>query len=44
MTIPQWDEFFKGKEKLGAERGTEEFKRIEAMYRAYRAYYEFLNN
>src|SRR5690606_38589590 len=43
-TIAEWDEWFAGSEKYITERNIEDFKRIEAMYRAYKAYYEHLNS
>ena len=37
-TIEEWDKFFKSNEKLSTERNTPEFKQIEAVYLAYKAY------
>ena len=38
-TIPEWDAWFAGTEVYSTPRDTEEFKRIFAMYQAYKAYY-----
>jgi len=43
-TIEQWDEWFKGDDEFETKRGTEEFIRIEAMYKAYKAYFLHLEN
>jgi len=37
-TIEEWDEFFASTEELLTKRGTEEFKQIEAIYLACKAY------
>ena len=37
-TIEEWDEFFAGDEIIQTERNTEEFKQIQAVYNAYKAY------
>jgi hypothetical protein len=42
-TIEQWDLFFASDEKLTTERGTEEFKQIQAVYNACKAYLLTLN-
>ena len=42
-TIEEWDKFFNSDEKLSTERGTEQFKQIQAVYEAYKAYLTFLN-
>jgi hypothetical protein len=42
-TIEQWDLFFASNEKLTTERGTEDFKQIEAVYNACKAYLLTLN-
>lgn len=41
-TIKEWDKFFASDEVIETERNTEDFKRIEAVYLAYKAYYEHL--
>ena len=41
-TIDEWDKFFNSDEKLSTERGTEQFKQIQAVYEAYKAYLTFL--
>ena len=43
-TIKEWDKFFKSEEVLATHRNTDEFKRIEAVYKALKAYYKHLNN
>jgi hypothetical protein len=42
-TIKQWDLFFASDQKLTTERGTEEFKQIQAVYNACKAYLLTLN-
>jgi hypothetical protein len=42
-TIGEWDLFFNSDEKLSTERGTQEFKKIQAVFEAYKAYLNFLN-
>jgi Pentapeptide repeats (8 copies) len=42
-TIKQWDIFFENKEVYSTERNTEDFKQIQAVYEAYKAYLTFLN-
>jgi len=42
-TIEEWDLFFNSKEELTTERNTPEFKQIQAVYEAYKAYINFLN-
>ena len=42
-TIENWDLFFASDEKLSTERGTEDFKQIQAVYNAYKAYLLTLN-
>ena len=37
-TIEEWDKFFESNEILSTERNTPEFKQIEAVYLAYKAY------
>lgn len=37
-TIEEWDVFFASKETLSTPRNTSEFKQIEAVYLAYKAY------
>ena len=41
-SIEEWDKFFNSDEKLSTERGTEQFKQIQAVYEAYKAYLTFL--
>jgi len=43
-TIEEWDKFFSSDEKLITERNTPEFKQIEAVYLAYKAYLTHLNS
>ena len=43
-TIEDWDKFFSSNEVINTERGTPEFKQIEAVYNAYKAYMLTLNN
>jgi len=43
-TIQEWNEFFDSDEEIETPRGTEEFKQIQAVYEAYKAYLTFLNN
>ena len=43
-TIEDWDKFFSSNEVIQTERGTPEFKQIEAVYNAYKAYMLTLNN
>ncbi|WP_312394801.1 pentapeptide repeat-containing protein, partial [Chryseobacterium sp.] len=42
MTFTEWEEWFKGEEVFDTQRDTEDFKRIQASFLAYKAYYEFL--
>ena len=42
-TIEEWDSFFNSDEKLSTERGTQEFKQIQAVFEAYKGYLNFLN-
>ena len=44
MTIDDWDSFFASEEEFETKRGTAEFKQIEAMYLAYKAYVTHLNS
>jgi len=44
MTIEDWDSFFASEEEFETKRGTAEFKQIEAMYLAYKAYVTHLNS
>ena len=37
-TIEQWDEFFASDEIIETKRNTDEFKQIQAVYNAYKAY------
>ena len=41
-TFEQWDNFFESTEEFYTKRGTDDFKRIHAMYLANKTYYEFL--
>jgi len=41
-TIKEWDLFFKSKEVLSTERDTQDFKQIEAVYLACKAYLKHL--
>ena len=43
-TIEEWDLFFKSDDKITTERNTTEFKRIEAVYLAYKAYLTHLQS
>ena len=43
-TIEEWDKFFSGNDIIQTERNTEQFKQIQAVYEAYKAYINFLNN
>jgi hypothetical protein len=42
-TIEEWDLFFASEEIISTERNTPEFKQIQAVYEAYKAYLQFLN-
>ena len=42
-TIEQWDLWFDSNDEYSTSRGTEEFKQIQAVYNALRAYYLTLN-
>jgi len=42
-TIEEWDSFFASDEVYSTERNTEDFKQIQAVYEAYKAYLTFLN-
>ena len=43
-TFSEWKEWFEeSEEEFLTERNTEEFKRLQAMFYAYEAYYNFLN-
>jgi hypothetical protein len=42
-TIEDWDIFFDSKKVYSTERNTEDFKQIQAVYEAYKAYLSFLN-
>ena len=41
-TIEEWDLFFASDEELSTKRGTQEFKQIQAVYEAYKAYLTIL--
>ena len=43
-TIEEWDLFFASEEIISTERNTPEFKQIQAVYEAYKAYLQFLND
>jgi len=42
-TIEEWDSFFASNETFETSRDSEQFKQIEAVYLAYKAYYLHLN-
>jgi hypothetical protein len=42
-TICEWDLWFASKEEFATKRGTPEFKQIEAVYLAHKAYLTHLN-
>ena len=42
-TIKEWDSFFASEEEYETKRNTDEFKQIEAVYNAYKAYLQTLN-
>ena len=43
-TFSEWKEWFeKSEEEFSTERNTEDFKRLQAVFYAYEAYYNFLN-
>jgi hypothetical protein len=42
-TIENWDKFFASDEVILTPRGTQEFKQIEAVYLAYKAYLQHIN-
>ena len=42
-TIKEWDSFFASEEEYETNRNTEELKQIEAVYNAYKAYLQTLN-
>ncbi|MGL6125765.1 pentapeptide repeat-containing protein [Chryseobacterium artocarpi] len=41
-TFEEWENWFAGTEEFSTERNTEDFKRIQASFLAYKAYYEFM--
>ena len=43
-SIENWDKWFSGTDVFDTERSTEEFKRIEASYKAFRAYMLHMDN
>lgn len=43
-TIEEWDDFFASDEVIETERNTPEFKQIQAVYNAYKAYLTTLNS
>jgi hypothetical protein len=42
-TIEEWDNWFSGTQEYSTQRGTNDFKQIQAMYLGFKAYQEFLN-
>ena len=44
ITIENWDLFFESSEEFDTKRNTEEFKQIQAMYLAYKAYLTHLTS
>lgn len=42
-TVEEWDSFFASNETFETSRDSEQFKQIEAVYLAYKAYYLHLN-
>lgn len=44
MTIEYWDSFFESSEEFDTKRNTEEFKQIQAVYLAHKAYLTHLKN
>jgi hypothetical protein len=42
-TIAEWNLWFESNEEFVTERGTEDFKQIQAVYESYKAYINFLN-
>jgi hypothetical protein len=42
-TIEEWDLFFASEETYSTQRNTDDFKQIQAVYEAYKAYLTFLN-
>lgn len=43
-TIEEWDAFFASNDEIETPRNTDEFKQIEAVYNAYKAYLQTLEN
>ena len=43
-TIEEWDKFFDSTDEIKTKRGTYEFKQIEAVYNAYKAYLLTIKN
>ena len=43
-TIKEWDLFFNSEDEIETKRGTQEFKQIQAVFEAYKAYLNFLND
>ena len=44
-SIPEWEDWFNNStEEFSTKRDTEDFKRIKAMFYAYKTYYEIINN
>ena len=41
-TFEEWENWFAGTEEFSTERNTDDFKRIQASFLAYKAYYEFM--
>ena len=44
-SIPEWEDWFNNStEEFSTKRDAEDFKRIKAMFYAYKTYYEIINN
>jgi hypothetical protein len=43
QSIEDWNNFFNSKEEYSTKRDSEDFKRIEAVFRAFEAYLTHLN-
>ena len=43
-TFDEWVKWFAGSEEYSTRRGTDDFKRLEAMFLADKAYYDFMKN
>ena len=42
-TIEEWEDWFNSDETFETERGTDDFKQIQAVFESYKAYMNFLN-